>query len=140
PSGTPGGLEWWKSVVEYDVPPRFVLELAAGQVIGNYSAHLTSPGRLDHETSHYFDVLGPREHPIYLRGRLPAAEHVDGSLVSLATRATGVNYYHYLMDLLPRWGILQEAMPGFRPDAILANTEPSFGRQLLEMTGLSAHR
>ena len=75
---------------EYDVPPRFVLSLPGGQVVGNYSAHLTASGRLDHETSHYFDVLGPREHPIYLRGRLPEPISADGSLVSLATRATGV--------------------------------------------------
>ncbi|MDT0202592.1 glycosyltransferase family 61 protein [Nocardioides sp. AE5] len=140
PSGTPAGIEWWRSVTTYDVPPRFVLELPGGQVIGNYSAHLTASGRLDHETSHYFDVFGPREHPIYLRTRLPKPEYVDGTLVSLATRATGVNYYHYLMDLLPRWGILREALPDLRPDAILANTEPRFGRELLELAGLTAYR
>src|SRR3546814_17108998 len=41
------------------------------------------------------------------------------------------------MDLLPRWGILAEAMPGFRPDYLNANTEPRFGRQLLDLAGLS---
>ncbi|NYG59773.1 capsular polysaccharide biosynthesis protein [Nocardioides daedukensis] len=137
PLGTPAGLEWWRGVTSYDVPPRFVLELPGGQVIGNYSAHLSARGVLDHETSHYFDVEGPREHPIYLRTRLPEPVTVPGSLVSLATRATGVNYYHYLMDLLPRWGILAEAMPGFRPDYLYANTEPRFGRQLLDLAGLS---
>ena len=28
-----------------------------------------------------------------------------------ATRGTATNYYHFLTDLLPRWGIFREACP-----------------------------
>lgn len=138
PAGTPTAHWWWADQLKHEFPSRFVLSLPNAQVVGNYSAHLTADGVLDYETSHYFDILGWKEHPIFLRGRLPEPVSVEGSLVSLATRATGVNYYHFLMDLLPRWGIFREAMPEVTPSVLFANTEPRFARELLAMTGLDA--
>lgn len=136
PSGLPEPHPWWAGVLEADLPHRFTLELTGGTVVGNYAATLTGRGSLDFETSHYFDIHGWREHPIFLRPQLPEAIDFPGTLLSLATRATGVNYYHFVMDLLTRWATFEETMPGVRPDAIYANTQTRFARELLELAGL----
>ena len=43
-------------------------------------ATITPGGTLDYETSDYFGVTSWREHPVFLRRRLPRSEHVDGTL------------------------------------------------------------
>lgn len=136
PAGLPAGHPWWDSVTRATIPPRFVLEMRNGQVVGNYAAHVTDGGMLDLETSPYYDIEGWREHPIFLRPRLPVPSRVPGSLLSLSTRGTGVNYYHFLMDLLPRWAAYQEACPGPPPDYLLADTRAGYAQQLLQMLGL----
>lgn len=137
PAGLPTAHPWWVSVTSTEIPPRFVLEMEEGQVVGNYAAHVTAGGVLDLETSPYYDIESWREHPIFLRPRLPIASRVPGSLLSLSTRGTGVNYYHFVMDLLPRWAVYAEAMPGQRPDYLLADTSPPYARELLAMVGLA---
>ncbi|MDP3894577.1 DUF563 domain-containing protein, partial [Nocardioides sp.] len=81
-------------------------------------------------------IRGWAEHPVYLRARLPEAEHVSGSLLSMATRGSSANYYHFLMDALPRWGVLEETMPGVVPDALFVNTGSRYQRELLALAGL----
>ena len=93
---------------------------------------------LDYETSGYFGISGWREHPMFLRPRLPAPRPVPGTPLSLATRGTSTNYYHFLTDLLPRWGIFEEALPDTPVDAVYLGTRASYQRQLLELVGLDA--
>lgn len=121
---------------DYVVPRRFTLEITDGAIVGNYAAHITPGGVLDYETSTYFGVTGWKDHPIFLRARLPQMEHVEGTLVSLATRGSHANYYHFLLDVLPRYGVLKETMPDVRPDAWFVNTGSGYQRQLLGMIGL----
>ena len=94
-------------------------------VVGDFAAHITPGGTLDYKTSTYFGVTGWKEHPLYLRGRLPEAEHVPGTLVSLATRGSRANYYHFLMDVLPRWGVLQECCRTSGPTSPSSTTAAS---------------
>ena len=69
--------------------------------------------RPGYETSGYFGISGWREHPLFLRPRLPEPRPMSGTLLlSLATRRTTTNYYHFLTDLLPRWGVFEEAHAG----------------------------
>jgi capsular polysaccharide biosynthesis protein len=138
PAGQPADHPFWPTFSDQETSARFTLELTSGVLVGSYSAHITAGGVLDYETSPYFGIEGWREHPIYLRPRLPRLSPVSGSVVSLATRGTGPNYYHALMDLLPRWGILQESMPGVVPDALVVNTGTPFCRELLELVGLTS--
>jgi capsular polysaccharide biosynthesis protein len=63
---------------------------------------------------------------------------VPGTLLSLATRGTSTNYYHFLTDLLPRWGIFHEACPGIEVDAVYLSTRSSYQRQLLALVGLDS--
>ena len=133
PRGTPDGHPFWPPLARTDFPGRFVLDIRDGRVVGPYSAHLTPSGRLDYETSDYFGIEDWREHPVFLRRRLPAETRLQGSLVSLATRGTAANYYHFLMDLLPRWGIFREAFPDDTPEHVLLSASQPYQRELLEM-------
>ena len=65
---------------------------------------------------------------------------MPGTVLSLATRGTSTNYYHFLTDLLPRWGIFEEALPDTEVDAVYLGTRASYQRQLLELTGLTGFR
>lgn len=136
PPGSPEQHWVFPRWARFDIARRYTLDIDDGLVVGDYAAHITPGGTLDYETSTYFGVTGWREHPIYLRGRLPEAEHVSGSLVTLATRGSHANYYHFLMDVLPRWGVLQECMPGFRPDRVFLNHGTRYQRALIELAGL----
>jgi capsular polysaccharide biosynthesis protein len=136
PVGTPPDHWFFAERLDFDVPRRFTLELTGGSVIGNYAAHLTRGGVLDFETSPYFGIDGWKEHPLFLRPRLPRSRHVSGTLLSLATRGSWGNYYHWVMDTLPRLGVLRESMPDARPDVLFVNTEQSYHRQYLALLGL----
>ena len=120
------------------MPERFTLELTGGRVVGDYAAHLTADGVLDYETSDYFGISGWQEHPLFLRRRLPPVREVGGTVVSLATRGTGTNYYHALMDLAARWGVFQETHPGVVPDAVVVNSTQRYHRDLIAMLGLDS--
>lgn len=137
PVGTPDRHPFFDPLTEFTAPRRHAIEIRDGLVVGDFAAHITPGGILDYETSDYFGVTGWREHPIYLRTRLPEVKDLPGSLLSLSTRGTGANYYHFVMDLLPRWGIFREAMPGIEPDRVLLNRSTGYQRQLLEMVGLA---
>jgi capsular polysaccharide biosynthesis protein len=136
PTGNPSPMRFWGEVRELEVPERFVLEVDDGRLVGDYAATITPGGRLDLQTSPYFRIRGWQEHPIYLRPRLPEAVPLAGTTVSLSSQASGRNYYHSIMDTLPRWGVLQEAMPGIRPDHLVVSHRTRWDRQLLAMTGL----
>ena len=122
PAGEPAGHAAFESWLRRTVSARYVLEVRDGLLVGDYAATIApgaSGGRvLDYETSGYFGISGWREHPLFLRPRLPEPRPVAGTLLSLATRGTSTNYYHFLTDLLPRWGIFEEALPGTRVDAV----------------------
>ena len=140
PVGEPPEHAAFEPWLRRTVSARYVLEVQDGLVVGDYAATIAPGGGgervLDYETSGYFGISGWREHPLFLRPRLPTPTHVPGTLVSLATRGTSTNYYHFLTDLLPRWGILEEALPGTPVDAVYLSTRTSYQRQLLALVGL----
>lgn len=136
PRGDPSDHWTFGKSLIYDVPRRFTLEISNGIVVGDYGANLTPGGILDYESSPYFGISSWREHPIFLRGKLPQVEGVDGSVLTLATRGGSANYYHFLLDVLPRWGVFRESMPGEMPDALYLPSTSRYQRQFLGMLGL----
>lgn len=140
PSGWPRDHWYFASILEHEVPETFVLDADRGTVVGPHVAVVTPGGRLDQETSHYFGLRDWREHPVFLNPLPGAPEDVDGTLLVLAARATVGNYYHFLMDALPRLGILEEALPGVRPDAYLVDTTTRYHRELIGLLGLDSSR
>lgn len=136
PVGWPANHWVFRKWARFEVDRRFTLDIESGTVVGDYSAHITSGGTLDYETSTYFGVDGWNEHPVFLRGRLPEVQHVDGTLLSLATRGSAGNYYHFLMDVLPRWGVFRECLPEVEPDLLWINSSSRYMRELIGLLGL----
>jgi glycosyl transferase family 61 len=141
PVGEPADHAAFEPWLRRTVSARYVLEVRDGLLVGDYAATIApgpAGGRVfDYETSGYFGISGWREHPVFLRPRLPEPRPVPGTLLSLATRGTTTNYYHFLTDLLPRWGIFEEALPDTHVDGVYLGTRASYQRQLLELVGLS---
>lgn len=119
-----------------EIPARYVLDVRDGRLVGDFGATVTPGGILDYRTSGYFGLAGWREHPVFLSPRLPEVEHVDGTVLSLTTRGTVVNYYHFLYDAVARYGIFEETLPGERVDAIVVPHQSGYQRQILELAGI----
>jgi capsular polysaccharide biosynthesis protein len=116
-----------------EVPASYTLEVRGGRLVGDFGATVTPGGVLDSQTSGYFGLAGWREHPVFLAPRLPVAEHLDGTVLSLTTRGTANNYYHFLYDAVARYGIFEESLPGERVDAVIVPHQAGYQRQLLEL-------
>lgn len=116
-----------------EVPARYTLDIRGGRLVGDFGATVTPGGVLDYQTSGYFGLAGWREHPLFLSPRLPTVEHLSGTVLSLTTRGTANNYYHFLYDALARYGIFEESFPGERVDAVIVPHQTGYQRQLLEL-------
>jgi capsular polysaccharide biosynthesis protein len=139
-SGSPADHWYFGTILEHEVPETFVLDIDRGTLVGPHVAVVTPGGRLDYETSHYFGLKDWREHPVFLNPAPKAPQEIDGTLLVLAARATVGNYYHFLMDALPRLGILEEALPDVRPDSYLVDTSTRYHRELVGLLGLDPAR
>lgn len=139
PNGSPEPIRFWSEVNDPPLDGRFVLEVAQGRLIGEFAALVTPDGRLDVETSPYWGRTW-REHPIFLRPRLPETMAVEGTVLSLASAGSSRNYYHSLLDALPRWGLAREAFRDLGPDAIVVGHTSPWDRQLVSMLGLDRYR
>lgn len=139
-AGRPAGHWVFAEERVAELPATFTLEVAGGRLVGDYGATVTPGGLLDHETSTYFGVTDWREHPVYLRPTLGEVEHVRGTVVSLTTRGTATNYYHFLYDAIARWGVLEESLGAVQPDAVVVPHGSGYQRQLLELAGIPGRR
>jgi capsular polysaccharide biosynthesis protein len=135
---TPGPHPAYRFGETFRLGPRFVLEARGGVVVGDYAAVVTPGRRLDFETSPYFATPDWRQHPLFLRRRLPPIEEFDGTLLVLAARGGQASYYHFMFDVLPRWATFRAAFPEVTPDAIYLPRATRYHRELLELTGLDA--
>ena len=83
PAGEPAGHAAFEPWLRRTVPARYVLEVRDGLLVGDYAATIApGPGGgkvLDYETSGYFGIAGWREHPLFLRPRLPEPRPVAGT-------------------------------------------------------------
>lgn len=117
--------------------PNVVATVRNGRVLAPYGAVMTEDDTLLFDLSPYYGAATPTEHPIFLRLRPPAVTEVAGSVGVLSTRGSD-NYYHFLMDVLPRLELLRRA--GAQPDAYRVNRTTRFQRELLDHLGLTADR
>ena len=113
-----------------------VAELPGGRVLGPHHAVISGAGDLVQEVSWYFGTRRPREHPVFNNPVPGPPLAVDGRLGLLASRGD-TNYYHYLMDVVTRLGVLEQVPDIAPPQQWYASvTGPPFQRQLLELAGL----
>lgn len=136
PPGSPPNHPIFAQALDVDVPERYVLALSDGITVGDYGANITSKGTLDYQTSGYFGLSSWREHPVFLRTRIPAPERIQGTVLNLNTRGCSSNYYHFMFDALPRYGILREALPDVDVDAVIVPHGTRYQRELLELAGI----
>jgi hypothetical protein len=112
-----------------------VAELPNGRVLGPHRAIITGNGDLVFEISWYFGTTRPREHPVFLNPFPPPAARINGRLGVLAQRGDA-NYYHYLMDVLTKIGVLEQAPAIAAPDVWYVPAQARFQRELLELFGI----
>jgi hypothetical protein len=114
-----------------------VAELPDGRVLGPHRAIVTGNGDLVFEVSWYFGTTRPREHPVFLNPFPPPPAHINGRLGVLAQRGDG-NYYHFLMDVLTKVGVLEQAPTVAPPDVWYVPAQSRFQRELLALFGIGA--
>jgi capsular polysaccharide biosynthesis protein len=139
PTGRPAGHPTFAAEARELIGRVAVAELPRGRVLGPYSAVITDRGDLVQEVSQYFGTRRPRQHPLYLKPFPPDPVDVPGRLGVLAYQHGGLNWYHFITDVLPRIAIAEES--GIEtPDRwyVPASTQDRIG--LLERMGITAER
>lgn len=96
-----------------DLPSTFVAVVSGGAAVGASGAVFAPDGRMLGDLSREFGIP-PLAHPA-LRGPLPPAHRVEGTVLVLAAPGSDV-YYHWLLDVLPRLEIARRA--GFGPGGV----------------------
>ncbi|MGH8961044.1 MAG: glycosyltransferase family 61 protein [Jatrophihabitantaceae bacterium] len=134
--GVPAGLPLADTADGAWVDRVAVAELPGGRVLGPHRAVITGSGDLVHEVSRYFGTTRPREHPLFLNPFPAPPLRVDGRLGVLAARGDA-NYYHFLMDVLTRLGVLEQAPSVAPPDRWYVPVQTPFQRELLDLVGIT---
>jgi len=114
-----------------------VVELPDARVAGPHRAVISARGDLVDEISRYFGTTQPYEHPLFLNPRLGRPLEVDGRLGVLAARGDS-NYYHFLMDVMPRIGVLEQCPDVEPPDRWYVPVQSRFQRELLDLFGITS--
>ena len=137
PAGFPSDHPQFAARRDEHIAPAIVARVRNGRAVGPYAAVVTEDDTLLFDLSPYYGVRRATQHPIFGRWRLPAASPVMGSVGVLTTRGSD-NYYHFLMDVLPRLELIRRA--GVEPDVYLVNRTTRFQRDILDHIGLTAGR
>jgi capsular polysaccharide biosynthesis protein len=117
------------------IPRVAVAELPGGRVLGQHAALITRNGDFVFELSAYFGTKRWRQHPLFLHPFPGPPHEVEGRLGVLAIRGQA-NYYHFLMDVIPRLEILRQC-PEIEPPATwYVSAHTTYQRELLDMAGV----
>jgi capsular polysaccharide biosynthesis protein len=116
-----------------------VVELPDGRVLGRHHAVITGTGDFVEEICWYFNTSRPSEHPMYLHPFPAPPVQVPGRLGVLASRGDAV-YYHFLMDVLPRLGVLEQCAEVAPPDLWYVPANLRYQQQLLDLVGIGPDR
>lgn len=117
----------------------YLVRLTRGRVVGDYAAIVTSSNLLLQDLSPYFSVERPSQHPIFRRAWLPSPKRIEGRVGIIHTRKAD-NYYHFMIDIVPRIAILAEAGLLGGLDAVLAASSTPYHREILSLTGVPVDR
>ena len=106
---------------EIKAAPAFVFEIPNVNFWAHYGgAVVTAENALLADLSP--EVWGPANHRIFSRWHLPKSQLLNGRIAIGVTPEAGGNYYHWLLDLLPRVLLLKHATQNFSNyDALLLN-------------------
>ena len=122
---------------ELRVGPAFVFEIPNVNFWGYYGgAVVTADNAVLADLSP--EVWGPANHPIYSRWQLPKSRLLSGRIAIGVTPEASGNYYHWLLDLVPRVLLLKHAAQNFSNyDALLLNgSRANYEREILAALGV----
>ena len=116
-----------------------VAELAGGKVIGDLRLAVTRDDVVLGGVQSIFDSADPASHYALKRRRLRLPRYRRGTALLLGV-ANGDNYYHWMLDILPRWHLLQVAgLPAY--DFVLLPARPMpFQEETLDRMQIPAAR
>lgn len=134
------------------VPAAWVARLEHGHSVGRHCLAMTARGEAIRETGFNLDMQPDanrsrygrhnlrrrrfrREGDLTQRRALPAVQHIAGTVATLNT-VSSHNFYHWMVDILPRWATLQRA--GLEADYYLIDCQSGFQRQVLKLLGIRA--
>jgi hypothetical protein len=148
-SGDPAAVEATLAMIPDPlIQQRYVKELFGAKLVcSDDSVSMLTDGRVAHDgglvmTSENNVLLGVScigfdtalpTNPLHLR-YLPRPRHVPGS-VAVVTCLMPYNYYHWMIEAVPRLGMYAEA--GVEIDHVYAPTRQRFQRDTLRLLGLS---
>jgi capsular polysaccharide biosynthesis protein len=130
--GRPKNMAPLEPATDTVIPRVACAELPGGRVLGRSRALITGHNDLVWELSHYFGCKKPRQHPVFSNPFPGQPVEVAGRLGLLASRGDS-NYYHFLIDVLPRLGILEQTEGVETPEQWYVPSQASFQRELLDM-------
>jgi capsular polysaccharide biosynthesis protein len=133
--GLPADMAPLEPATNTVIPRLAVAELPQARVLGRSRALITGRGDLVQELSHYFGTTHPRQHPIFTKPFHAPPQRLDGRVGLLASRGD-VNYYHFLIDVIPRLGVLEQAAQGASPERWYVPAQTRFQRELLDLVGI----
>lgn len=118
-------------------PPVFVATLKNASVVGSNGSVVGADGVVLYDLSKEW-FFGAAQHSLLFRLKLPSPRKLTGRTATVAV-ASGWNYYHWLLDVLPRFGILEKAGIEFGAvDSFIVNHgESPYKTQTLELLGIS---
>ncbi|WP_158545213.1 glycosyltransferase family 61 protein [Bremerella cremea] len=124
---------------DYTVDEGRMIHMKSPYVFGRNVAVITSEGEYNLEDlgTLRFANASPPDAANYV-GHLPRPRKLSGSLGVLAFGACSGNYYHFLIDCLPKLRHLE--MAGARIDRYYAPFRYDFNRQLFKLWGIPASR
>lgn len=93
----------------YRYPPLFLAHVRQGRLALSEGVVISPEDRVFEEFSYYWG-RAPLQVPIFGRLRLPPMEHRDGVFATILSPGSATpNYFHWLVESLPRIAILEEA-------------------------------
>lgn len=121
--------------------PAYVVELSDGVAWGHRTGGIfTAEGHFAPAFTH--DPAGASQHTVWTRLHLPAPRRLAGRTLYLVTPEATDNFHHWLIDLLPRIGLVRRAghdLAAF--DHIIVNhSNRAYQRSTLEHLGLPRER
>jgi capsular polysaccharide biosynthesis protein len=132
--GEPVGYPAFDLEDQWTISERSVYQIPDGRVFGRLGAVVRGDTFL-FDLSPFFSAKVPYEHPIYWRLRLPRVFSFDGTLAILSTRGAD-NYYHFLLDVIPRLALIHEVVPHAAIDGYFVEAGRAFQRELLAAFGV----
>lgn len=125
------------------VKARFVAELPEARVWGlGFGAVIDRSDALHHDLSPAWTDYAGERHEVLQRTRLPALQTMRGTAAVLGAPFCA-NFHHWLLDALPKFGLLQEAgWPLAAVDHVVLppGTDQRWHRETLELLGVEPAR